>query len=612
VKLQNRIHKISGSLLTLGALLLSLPAAAINMGDIKLLSGYGQPLRATIPISIRENEILKPGCITQVQDGSDASLASINDIDIIVPSAGTAGVYEIVVTSTQPLTEPMYELRLRLNCTGASSFIRSFILMPEVKNDTSVLSSAVQRKPAEQKKPAPAATRSVSGPANNQAAPLSIGSEYIVKHGESASMIAARITPAWGSLKNRVNALVAENPDAFYNESPFSIKSGATLTIPGKAPVSAATQPEIQSEPETVLAAVAPPAPEAPAISASEEITEDPAAINPDEEPAIATVTTNDPGTGNNSTPEGSAPEGSRNTPGSGSGNGVSGSGTTASASSNTELEAAYAVARQAAAEAARPKTTPEVVVETAAEPSAASNSGSGNVLLAIIIGAIVGLVISILILAKRMIDSRKRLVEPTVDPDTLPRYANNTDEFVAPVSTESAEDSFVVNEDENEFMKTLGGDEHAAKTIAALSTERTAQETHDPLEDTADELPKPTVNSTFLDSNPDIFDATADASKVNAEDTVQDLFDEALFDDPEDPDAPAEERIQNAKNAHENVQRLAQTAEDEDDDELSKTLAEALHLLEQDYHEELTASQVLDKQSVSQSLGNGAAKRDH
>ena len=464
------------------ALLLCHPAAqALNLGDIVLESGYGQPLSATLPISIRRGEILTADCIRQVAATEDAGFAQLKEVTIVVPSAGAPGIYTVSISSPYRLTEPMYELRLQINCTGSSNFIRSFTLIPEVAQSGSAITA--QTESSNGNLP-PTGTDSPTGSSNN--------------------------------------TLVAPTSSQALNAA---VPTAATVATAG-----AALQANL----------------------------------------AQAPATTN--------TPEAGAE--ARN------------------------MAAAYVRAREVAEAAAKEARAAELATtsaETDAIPEPKRRSGS--LLLAVIIGGLIGSVISLLIMGRRMLAAKRKLRQPFIDPETAARYANY-DDFIAPVSAEhNFENTFVVEEDEELFRKTVASDEHASRLMARMEDANKLK--RDPAGETADRLPRSAVNSSFLDSNPDLFDHASQHSEPNHEyDTLQDIFNEALFTDQEDPDAPVEKRVQAAKHATENVQRLAKTAEDQDDQNLSATLIDALHLLEQEYQEELTASQVLDPEDVRKSLG--------
>ncbi len=606
---------------TLAMLLISAPASAINLGEIELYSGYGQPLRASVPISIRKGELLAPGCITLVSDRADEnSLATPKDVAVSVPAAGQPGIYTISITSPHSLTEPMYELKLKIDCVGSSIMVRSYILMPEVKESGTAISdaSAPESTAIPQTQVAAVAAVTKAAVPKSQPTKLAVNSEYRIKNGDSISGIAARIEPAWGSLKRRGQALLQTNPHAFVNNDPQKIQAGSLITIPAGT---RATNSETAVATAAVLATVSKttngnpppnsggPGTQGPAdgpkgtggssgIISKQNSASEAASTKASLEPA-PTKTSREP----------AKP--------------IASASTATSDKEMTNLKAAYLKAQEAAeAAAAADAQTTDVENVSIVTTAPVEKSSSGGLLLAVIFGGVIGIFISLLIMGKRMIEAKRRLRPPTVDPDTLPRYAND-DDFVAPVSDQSQDNGFVVDEDEDVFQKTLAGDEHAAKAMAKIQLEKASQKQDDTspsgtkndslltdMEDTADDLQVHSVNTSFLDTDQDIFDATAESGGNNsiANDTVKDLFNEALFADPEDPDESSESRIKAAKDATENVQRLAKTAQEQEDDELSATLVEALHLLEQDYQEELTASQVLEPDEVQKSIGSANA----
>ncbi len=569
------------------------PAHSLNLGNLELTSSYGQPLEASLPVSINRGELLTPGCITHATEAQTDGFAALKDLTIVVPSAGVPGIYTLSISSPLRLTEPMYELSLRITCTGSSTFIRTFTVIPEVSESGTTINSTSQSRAVQPAQPKPAQraareTEAASAPAiaRQPATPIKADSLYRVGANDSLAGIAARVTPAWGSLKQRGIAILKANPEAFIEGDPQRIKAGSTIIIPAKTVRAAEpVQPVGLVKPQIAAKGPTPAQPENP--------TQD------DDAPVTAVATGADTGTvpPTGTDPTSSAPEGPVNP-----GTAAAATAASAAGSANTkrnlaaELERARDAAERAAA-AANAKPAAETPVQTTNEPVSES---SGGMLIAVIVGGIIGLLLSLLIMAKRMLAAKRSARPKPVDPETLPRYAND-DDFVAPVSNEGVfEDTFVVDETEDVFRETLAADEHAARVMARMEDSSAAPY------DTNDDLPKANVKNSFLDSNPDVFGESATSSATadtDPDDTVEDIFNEALFEDPMDPDAPAEHRIQEAKSATEDVQRLAQTAEDQDDEELSATLVEALHLLEQDYQEELSASQVLDPDAVQQSL---------
>lgn|GEM_PF-2148455 len=560
-------------------LMLCQPAAqALNVGDLVLESGYGQPLKASIAVSIRRGEILNSGCITHATDNTETGFASLKDLNIVVPSAGVPGIYSVLISSPYPLTEPMYDLRLQIGCAGSSNFIRSFTLIPEVNQSGTVI-SAPKQKTFVQPEPIKVTEPTAQIPAEQRtfiaAGPLAPNSVYRVASTDSSS-IASRITPASGRLKRRGEALLMANPDAFIDGDPQRIKAGSLIMIPDGMPttkpedlslVSAQTSPEGGTLPPTGTDS---PTNSNGIVSATVLNATAPAATTAAQSAPVAQVTA---------------------------------SSKTAPAEEVRNLAPAYAKAGEianAAAKEARVSELPAIETNTSAIPEPKRQSGS--LLLAVIIGGLIGTLISLLIMSRRMWTAKRELRQPVIDLETTPRYAND-DDFIAPVAPQhNFESTFVVDEDEDAFRKTIASDEHASRLMARMEDANSAG--REIANETNDQLPKATVKSNFLDSDPDLFDRALRHSEPNPEiDTLQGIFNEALFTDQEDPDAPAENRVQAAKNATENVRRLVKTVKHQDDEDLSATLIDALHLLEQEYQDELTASQILDPEDVQKSL---------
>ena len=106
-------------------------AEALTLGELKVESTIGQPLLSTTTARIATGESLAAGCVTSVAN-PQGGLSLPNDLIVTVPETSVAGVHPVRITSARPLYEPMYEIRLQVNCPGNVSLARSYVVMLNV------------------------------------------------------------------------------------------------------------------------------------------------------------------------------------------------------------------------------------------------------------------------------------------------------------------------------------------------------------------------------------------------------------------------------------------------------------------------------------------------
>lgn len=204
------------------------PASALELGELKVHSTLGQPLRASIAYALGPNEALSNTCVTlQRVRGSN------------LPSIGTGAVTiangVITVAGNSIVREPMVSLRLTIRCHYTPWLMRDFMVLvdPTVINSAPVDAPTADRIAARPTLIAPPLTR--SAPAAPQRPPsrdpIAAGSQYLVQPGDSLSRIAQRVDNAPGGLADTANAIFAANPDAFIDNDPNRIKAGSWLTI---------------------------------------------------------------------------------------------------------------------------------------------------------------------------------------------------------------------------------------------------------------------------------------------------------------------------------------------------------------------------------------------
>jgi pilus assembly protein FimV len=257
---------------------MSLPALALQLGEIQIKSALNQPLVAAIP--------LHPVNLTEL-DGLSVGLASAEDFERaglkLTPTDQTLrfqvitdnnGQKLILVTSSQPITDPYLDFLVQVN-TRQGKQVREFVVLlnpviaspappvqeapvaappstgassaqtPELPAPSSFPQPPVEPSPQASQPPSPpaampppvaqppvpsrAAAAAPATPAHNVAS----GREITVHHGDTLYRIAknaAQDTQA--SVNQMMLAMQAANPDAFFKQNINDLKAGAILRIP--------------------------------------------------------------------------------------------------------------------------------------------------------------------------------------------------------------------------------------------------------------------------------------------------------------------------------------------------------------------------------------------
>ena len=254
-----RISKqILPALLVAGSGLVAGSAAALELGDIKVESTLGQPLRASISYALNPNEQLFNYCIYLRPGATASGIPSVSKARISV-TAGT-----ILLTGTMPIREPALGLRLTVKCPYTAQLAREYTLMIDpgmpVGNSQMVADVAPSPQSAPRATPVAAVTESqvVAQPqraAQVQAAkplpkptpispvraaivdqvdqsPIATNSQYFVEPGDSLYGIATRIENRQVALRPAADAIFTANPDAFTNNDINLLTAGIYIAIP--------------------------------------------------------------------------------------------------------------------------------------------------------------------------------------------------------------------------------------------------------------------------------------------------------------------------------------------------------------------------------------------
>ena len=555
------------------------PAHAVTLGELSVESRLGQPLSARIPVQLQPGESLGAGCVS-VPAVTRAELGQVPGAMVMSPETSAAGIYDLRVTTTQALYEPMYELQLQVRCPGTALVVRQYVLMLDLPGTSTAAAAPVSAaapaaaslpvspvatpEPAAMAQPRPVRPR----PRVMPAAPIEHGTAYRVVAGDTLSTIAARVSGRGSQgIWKMADQIFAANPDAFIGANPDLIKLGSEIIIP--APDSGA------------VAALAP-APDAPAAP----VTAEPAPVTPAAAPVpdmpVATVP-------DDITPAVTAAVAE----------------TTPAAVFQDERVAVQQVPVPAPVDAAPAAMKP---VETTAPVDSGTPAW-----MAALVGVLIGATASIALLRDRLWAALRALAQarkPVIAP-----LAAAADATAAPVPR---------------FTKPLVAREPSMLVVEEHHAQR--QEEPAAATDPTDETPaltKAARDSATLDSDLSrLFGAEASSTLPPGDEEQHGLADLDLDLSAATPDGPVDEDIgwigddtalsptvdisaqvgpTGDTVEHIDLQTLSNRAVD--DAQVSQTLRDALNLLESDYEEELTASQVIDQKKLQKILDDDAAE---
>jgi hypothetical protein len=222
-------------LVALGGGLAATPAAALELGEASVQSNLGQPLRASIAYALAPNEMLSSTCVSVSGGQSTGGLPGVGKNTVSITERA------IVITGQTAVREPMLGARVTINCPYTPNLSREYMFLVDPAPVSESLRAAP---PVARPETTPAVTPvAVMQPASRAPvsnAPIGQSTEYQVQPGDTLSGIVRRIENRTTKLWPAVDAIFAANPDAFVDNDPNRLKAGAWLTIPsldGTAPV---------------------------------------------------------------------------------------------------------------------------------------------------------------------------------------------------------------------------------------------------------------------------------------------------------------------------------------------------------------------------------------
>ena len=248
----------------------SVDANAFTLGQLKVQSALGEPLRAEIEVTeIAANEAdgLKINIATAeaFKNAGVPYNSALSDVKATLQRRA-GGQYVVRLSGNRPLNDPFIDLLLEAN--GASGrIVRDYTVLldpPATRQATAStqatpispqISAPVERaapvararreRPtvaaaAPSPAPAPAATApAATAPATAAPARSGGGEQVTVQRGDTAGKIAATYKPADVSLDQMLVALLMANPDAFIGDNVNRMRAGAVLDLPSAAEASA-------------------------------------------------------------------------------------------------------------------------------------------------------------------------------------------------------------------------------------------------------------------------------------------------------------------------------------------------------------------------------------
>ena len=276
--MRNRWPIVVSTLLAFALAVVSMPVAALGLGQIEVLSRPGEPLVAEIPIvttdpaELRQLQARLASPDTFRRIGLEPPRGAVSNLQFSV-ALDAQGNPVVRVTSPAPIDQPLLTFLLEVDW-GQGRLVREYsvlvdapesavaIAQPPIQAPQPAPSSTVVRPPdavqpvattpevtAEplppepvpqapapaQPTPQPPVPQQVQPPADIvQAPPPATPDAYTVQRGATLSEIAADLGVGAYSLNQTMLALLRANPDAFIDGNINLVRAGAVLRVPGR------------------------------------------------------------------------------------------------------------------------------------------------------------------------------------------------------------------------------------------------------------------------------------------------------------------------------------------------------------------------------------------
>ncbi len=232
--------------------MMAVPASALELGDLKINSSLGHPLRASIAYALSPNEQLYDYCVYLRPGLAANGLPSLSMATVSIADG------MILLTGSRAIREPLLTMQVSIDCPYTAHLSREYTLM--INPPTPVVTVGpivVEPSAAAEPRAVTAATETskqrppVESHRNIDRSPISESSRYLVRRGDSLSDIASRISDRSIALWPAVNVIFAANPDAFLGGDMNRLKAGSWLEIPD---LSATAQEPMSTETESTVA----------------------------------------------------------------------------------------------------------------------------------------------------------------------------------------------------------------------------------------------------------------------------------------------------------------------------------------------------------------------
>ncbi|MEO1203409.1 MAG: hypothetical protein AAFX10_11925 [Pseudomonadota bacterium] len=252
--MSNSTKTLLPALLAVGGGMIGTNASAIELGEINVQSALGQPLRASVAFALQPNEQIDAYCVSLRPTPAGSGLPTVGAARVSVAN----GV--ISLTGQRALNEPMATLRLDINCPYTPHLAREYMIFldPAERRQAASVAPAEVTAPAATSRRRPEPVRT----APRAEVTLPSGERYRVQPGDTLSEIAQRIDNRNVNLWTAVNEIFDANPGAFIDNDPNLMKAGTWITIPDLSSGAQTAVPVAQTPPaESAADASVPDAP---------------------------------------------------------------------------------------------------------------------------------------------------------------------------------------------------------------------------------------------------------------------------------------------------------------------------------------------------------------
>ena len=241
-----QIRSLLLSLLTAGVVgvcVLPKPVSALMLGELKLHSWLGEPLRATIPLQAETDEQLDGNCFSLGRPGQQSDYESYLTQGKLILEESAAGL-TLRLTTSKPVNSPFLNIIIEARC-GQGAQRREFVLLLD---------------PLEQRPFSPP-----SKPVSTNVAPdtpVREGEGYTIRAGEAIDDIVERLYPADVQKQRRMaREIKIANPEFRDYSRKRLLPAGHSIHIPDLKAVPLVSEEHANAVPPALLPAKsAPPA----------------------------------------------------------------------------------------------------------------------------------------------------------------------------------------------------------------------------------------------------------------------------------------------------------------------------------------------------------------